>query len=214
LIDTDRRFLAFRDDALDAAGGATLHAGTRAGLTESTAAAESRARRLTESTSRPRRLHLWRRDRLLARPKTTRWSQPAAPHTTTTAQTATAQTAAASRSGLTGTGRLAREVHPDENRLELAVRGHRVLVFLSQESLLDQDVEVGRARTGSHLPFPQTDRARVLLAPENQLRFLLALGLMPPRGKDSRHQHGHHGEGDEESRHHVPGISPASALTV
>ena len=96
-------------------------------------------------------------------------------------------------------------------RLELAVLGHRVLVFFSEIFLLDEDVEVRRAGARPHLHLPEADRANVLFAAKNQLGFLLALSLVPPGGKQRSHEHRHHGKADQQRRH---GVTPLSVLTL
>jgi hypothetical protein len=98
-------------------------------------------------------------------------------------------------------------VGADVEQLELAVFRHRVFVLLPQEALLNEDVDVRWAGTGTHLPLPQADRPDVLFAAEHELRFLLALGLMAPCRQGRGHQNRHHGEGDEQCRHRVAALS-------
>jgi len=104
-----------------------------------------------------------------------------------------------------------RQVRADVQRLELAVLGHRVLVLLPEIFLLDEDVEVRRAGARPHLHLPEADRANVLFAAKNQLGFFLALSLVPPGGKQRSHEHGHHGEADQQRRH---GVTPLAVLTL
>jgi hypothetical protein len=106
------------------------------------------------------------------------------------------------------------DVRADIERLELAVRRHRIFVFFSEEPLLHEDVEVRRPGTRAHLSFPPADRADVLFAPEDKLRFLFALGLVAPGRKDRRHHYGHHPQGDQQPRHGVATLDAALVLTL
>ena len=75
-------------------------------------------------------------------------------------------------------------------------------VLLAEELALNEDIDTRRKGIGV-LGAVQRNRARVLLAPEDQLRFLLALGFVPIRGKGNAHENGHHGQADEQRRHCV-----------
>jgi hypothetical protein len=71
--------------------------------------------------------------------------------------------------------------------------------------LFNQDVQAWR-QGSRQLPAVQTDRVGVLLATEDELRFLFALcGLLPNRHGD-RHHDGHHAEGDQKSSHRVSAL--------
>jgi hypothetical protein len=118
-----------------------------------------------------------------------------------------------------GRGRLAaaaaarrtrRRIDAGEEQLELAVRRHRILVLLAEKALVDEHVDIRRPGAGAVTALPETDGADVLLAAENQLRFLLSLRLMTPRGEDSAHEDGHDGERHEQGRH---GVAPLPLLT-
>lgn len=98
-----------------------------------------------------------------------------------------------------------------EEDLELAIRGHRVLVLLAQEPLLDEQVDVRRERAGE-LALEEGDGARVLLAPEHQLGFLLAGRLVPPDRHGERHQHAHDGDAHEQRGHRVAFVGPPPAV--
>ena len=78
-------------------------------------------------------------------------------------------------------------------------------IFLAEELALNEDVDARRKGIGV-LGAVQRDRARVLLAPEDQLRFLLALGFVPPRGEGDAHENGHDGQADEQRRHCVTAL--------
>jgi len=101
-------------------------------------------------------------------------------------------------------------IDADEQRLELAVLGHGIGVLLTQKLLLHEHVDIRGPRARTVAAFPEADRAHILLAAKDQLRLLLAPGLVPPGGKRSAHQDGHDGEGDEEGRH---GIALLRVLT-
>src|SRR5262245_6017324 len=107
------------------------------------------------------------------------------------------------RSALTGNG------PADGNRHEVVVRD-RILVLLPQEVPLNQRVEAGRQRLIARLEQP--DRAHVLLAAKHELFFLLTLGVVPPDRQRDRHQHGHHGQRNEQ-RGHCVAIRSAGAGT-
>ncbi len=108
-------------------------------------------------------------------------------------------------------GPAARHRAADRNDLEVVV-GDRVLVFLPQELLLDEDVQ-GRREGVRVAALEQHDGAPVLLAAPDQLLFLLALGDMRPHGQRSRHHHGHHAHSDEQRGHGVAARVSATALT-
>jgi hypothetical protein len=95
----------------------------------------------------------------------------------------------------------------DRDDLELSILGHRVLVFLPEESLLNQDVDARREVTGAHLALVVVDRPRVLLAPENELGFLLALRLVTPDGHRHGHQQHHHADADQQRRHRISALA-------
>lgn len=100
-------------------------------------------------------------------------------------------------------GRTAGGIDAREQQLELAILAHRVLVLLPEEPLIDEDVDARRPRPGAVAALPEADGAHVLLTPEDELRFLLALRLVAPGRQDRAHQHGHHGQGDEQGRHRI-----------
>ena len=98
----------------------------------------------------------------------------------------------------------------DRDDLELPVLGHRILIFLAQESLLDEDVDALGEVARAHLSLEVVDGPGVLLSAENELRFLLPLRLVPPDRHRHGHQQHHDGEADQQRRH---GISPLTVLT-
>jgi hypothetical protein len=114
------------------------------------------------------------------------------------AERASGGTPAARLHGLPRRTRL-RLLRPAE-RLEVVVR-NRVLVFLADEVSIHERVESGRKR--SHLGLVQANRANVLLAAEDELFFLLALGLVPPHGQYDRHQDRHHRQRHQQRGHRV-----------
>jgi hypothetical protein len=116
---------------------------------------------------------------------------------------------------LAGAARTARraEVDSSEYQLKFAILGHRILVLLPKELLLHQHVDVRRTGAWAHLPLEQSNRPNVLLAAEHQLRFLLALSLVPPRREHCAHQDRHHREGHEQRRHRVAGVSTCFQAT-
>ncbi len=96
------------------------------------------------------------------------------------------------------------------DNLEIVAR-HRVLVLLAQEALLDEDVDAGRKIAGTGLALVEVDRSRVLLAPEDELGFTLALHFMPPHRHRDRHKKHHDADAHEQSRH---GIAALGVLTL
>ena len=58
----------------------------------------------------------------------------------------------------------------------------------------------------AHFHFPEPDGPHVLLAAEHQFRFLFALRLMAPGRQRRGHEHGHHGEADQQRRHRVAAL--------
>ena len=91
--------------------------------------------------------------------------------------------------------------------VELAVLGHRILEFLPQETLLHENVDTRREVAGTHLARIEIDGARVLLAAEDQLRFLLAFRLRSPHRHRDRHEHHQDGNAHEQRRHRVPAFA-------
>src|SRR5436190_3735090 len=89
--------------------------------------------------------------------------------------------------------------------LEL-LAGDRVQVFLAQVVPLHQHVDARRQRP--HLGLEEADGAEVLLAAENELRFLLALGLVPPHRQRDGHQYRHHRQRHQQRGHRVPRLTP------
>jgi hypothetical protein len=89
---------------------------------------------------------------------------------------------------------------------ELAVLRHRVLVFLAQESALDQDVNAWWKRDGARLLVlgpVQSDGAGVLLAAPHELRLFFALCLVAPHGHGDGQQDGQDRKGHQQRRHRV-----------
>jgi hypothetical protein len=97
-------------------------------------------------------------------------------------------------------------IHTREQQLELAVLGHRVLVLLAQETLIDEHIDVGGTGARSVAAFPQADGTHVLLAAEDELGLLLPLRLVPPGGQHGAHQHGHDRQRHQQGRHGVAAL--------
>ncbi len=115
---------------------------------------------------------------------------------------------------LIGAGsRYARLLRTELQRHELAVFRHRVLVFPAQEPVLDKKVDARGKCVGQVgvLEPEKGDRARVLLAAENELGLLFPLRLVTPDRHRDRQQNGHDGERDEQRRH---GISALRVVTL
>jgi hypothetical protein len=94
------------------------------------------------------------------------------------------------------------------DRHEIVV-GNRIFVFLAQKPLLDQQVDAGR-RGVREFPLEQPDRARVLLASEDELGLFFALGYLLPDGhRDGQHD-GHDGHAHEQGGHGIA-MLPRSA---
>ena len=99
----------------------------------------------------------------------------------------------------------------DGNRPELAIRRHRILVFLPEITPLHEHVDA-RRKVVSVLRSIERDCAGVLLAAKNEFRFFFPAGEVAPGGQRHGHQDGHDGEGDEQRRHRItPGIYPTAA---
>ncbi len=103
-----------------------------------------------------------------------------------------------------------RKAAGDGDNLEVGVRDG-IFVFLPEEPLLDEDVDRRREVTRPHLPLEEVYGPGVLLTAKDELRLLLALGLMAPDGHRHRHEHGHHADAHEQGRHR---ISALVALTL
>jgi hypothetical protein len=99
---------------------------------------------------------------------------------------------------------------PDRNDLKVAVRD-RILVLLPKETLLHEYVDARRKVSRPHLPLIQVDRARVLLAPENELRLFLPLHLMAPDRHRHRHEERHDSDTHQQCSHRIPALA---ALTL
>jgi hypothetical protein len=81
----------------------------------------------------------------------------------------------------------------------------RILVFLPQVTSLHQHVDTGRK--GAIASLEQADGADVLLPAEDELFFLLPLGIVTPHGERDGHQDRHHRERDEQRGHRVAPVS-------
>ena len=81
--------------------------------------------------------------------------------------------------------------------------GDRVLVFLAQELLLDEHVDARRQRPRSRPALEETDRPRVLLTPEDQLRLFFPLSHRLPHGKGDAQHHAHHAQRYEQDGHGI-----------
>ena len=96
------------------------------------------------------------------------------------------------------------------DRHEVVVRDW-ILVLLSQKLLLYKDVEtrrVGVRRTA----LKHADGMRDLLAAEDKFLFLFARRLLFPHWHSGGHDHGHDGNGDNQSGHGVPAFVHNSRL--
>jgi hypothetical protein len=80
----------------------------------------------------------------------------------------------------------------------------RVLPLLAEVSLRDENVDINRI--GVVLDLEERDRARVLLAAEDQLELLLAHRLLAPSGQRGAHPDGRDGHRDEQHDQDVPAI--------
>ncbi len=86
---------------------------------------------------------------------------------------------------------------------EFPILRERILVLLSKELLCHQDVDVRRP-AASELAAPELDRARILARAPDELRFFLALGLVPPHRHRHGHKDAHDRNRDQQGRHRVP----------
>jgi hypothetical protein len=92
--------------------------------------------------------------------------------------------------------------------------GNGILVFLPQEALLDEDVEVGRQRARPGPALEQANGPGILLPSEDQLGLFLALDhLLPDRHGDRQHD-AHDAERDEQGHHRISGRPAAQLFTV
>jgi len=105
---------------------------------------------------------------------------------------------------------------PHRYKDPLAILRHGVLVFLSKETPLNQNVDAGRKRVGI-LRVPsseESDGARVLLTAEDQLGFLFAARLLSPHGHCHGHQYQHDRQHDQQGGHRITLFLPHSRLTM
>jgi hypothetical protein len=184
VVHADRGLFALADDTHDAAAGLTAFSHELARpATELSGTATANARRL------------YRRAALRSLTETRRLTA----------------TAAATLLGLLRLlGLTLRNSGRNRNDLEVAA-GDRVLVFLSKEALLHEEVDRGREVSGAHLPLIQVHGARVLLAAKDELGFLLALHFVAPHRHRDGHQDHHDPEAHEQRGH---GVSALVALTL
>jgi hypothetical protein len=91
------------------------------------------------------------------------------------------------------------------DELEVVVRD-RILVFLSQEALLDEDLEVRRKGIGV-LPLEQSNRPRILVTAPDEFFLPLSLRKVGPDGQGSTHEHGHDAQTDQERGHCVAAVT-------
>jgi len=106
--------------------------------------------------------------------------------------------------------RLRRRLLVRVHQLKLAVGGHRILVLLAEEMLVEKDIEVRRKRVRV-LALEKCNRPRVLLTAEDQLGFLLPLRGGAPRGQRHSEEDRHDGHADEQRRHRVATVARPSA---
>jgi hypothetical protein len=90
---------------------------------------------------------------------------------------------------------------PGQNWLEIVV-SDGVFVFLANETLFDEHIEIGRAGVGV-LHREKSERSRVLQPAENELFFFLASRHLFPDGHDNGHHDRGEAEPDEQGRHCV-----------
>ena len=190
VIDPNRSFLALARDTHDAAARLTL-----ACLSSAKASADEPSGGLRCGTTTPAL-------RRLRKPTLRRLQEPTRRHGSTAA--ASALLVSPRRLLLTWDRR---NTGADGNKLEVTVRD-RILVLLAKEFLLHEDVHVRREVSRPHLPLIEVHRARVLLAPEDELRLFLPLHLMAPDRHRHRHQEHHDADAHQQCSHRI------SALTV
>jgi hypothetical protein len=88
------------------------------------------------------------------------------------------------------------------------VVGNRVFVLFPQVPLAHQQIGVRRVRVGG-FALEQRDGVDVLLAAEDQLLFLLALGHLSPDWHGHREHDRHDAHGDQEDGHRVAAFVPS-----
>lgn len=113
---------------------------------------------------------------------------------------------AASRSSATGT-RTSRAGHwcAGEQRLKI-LAGDRVFEFLTQEPLLDQNVEVRRERARASSTLIQSNGARILLSAKDELRLFFALRRLFPDRQRHAEQHAYDGKRHQQCRHRIAAV--------
>jgi hypothetical protein len=98
-----------------------------------------------------------------------------------------------------------------QDDLEFPFLGHRVLVLLTEEPLLHEDIERWGVVGAPHFAGVEVDRTRVLLPTEDQFRFFLALRVVTPHGHQDGHQERHDADAHQEHSHRVAALA---ALTL
>jgi hypothetical protein len=89
--------------------------------------------------------------------------------------------------------------------------GDRIEILLSEEALLDKDVE--RRREGIRvLALKESDGVCVLLTPEDQLRFAFALRQRAPRRQGRAEHDRHDAQANKQGDHGIPIVAPRFRL--
>jgi hypothetical protein len=107
----------------------------------------------------------------------------------------------ASRTRLCGSTRRTRRRLARYDGDEVVVRD-RIFVFLTQEVLFDQHIQIGR-RGVRELALKEANCMSVLLPAEYQLLFFLALGHLFPHWHGDCHHDGHDAQGNQQDHHRV-----------
>ena len=93
----------------------------------------------------------------------------------------------------------------ERDRDEFVV-GDRILEFLAQEPLLDEQIETWRKRAGTVLALEQADRPRVLFTAKHELGLFFTLRDLLPDRHDGGHHDRHDAETDNQHHHRVAAL--------
>lgn len=93
-----------------------------------------------------------------------------------------------------------------QDHVPLTILRHGILVFLSNEPALHEDIEAGGVVAAAHLPHIKVDPARDLLAAKHEFGFLFSLCLGSPHRHRDGHHHHHDADAHQQRRHRVPAL--------
>jgi hypothetical protein len=88
------------------------------------------------------------------------------------------------------------------DRDEIIIRD-RILEFLAQVPLLDEQIETWRKHAGTVLALEEADRPRVLFAAKHELGLFFTLRHLLPDRHGGGHHDGHDADADNQHHHRV-----------